>query len=453
MGWWSGLNGWAGRGGLPLWCGPHFTDNTAKTLSRLFCQQIIASRTGRDNFFHFSEWDVRLFSEGNALGSHYFKGCGKGERIKVQDLCKLPLSPFESAVNSSFQSNCYLCCLAITAIRFIFLCNRDSKTNLWTKCFHVHLNMGLALMLIHFKSCLISSMSIQWAVCVSAFQSTPFWITAPSPHTNPSNPLVASRTASRSLTSSVHSIWSKPRLPPLKEPPRFQWSPSPVTGSLCALSSTHRCSHLLLSYLLFSTHFVLFTVPSCFFFSPHLFTSSLSALRSERHSCFCLYSEHLCRLELVGPRQTWFCWKRGGRRDNTQELHEQHFFKICGHIGTELFLQPFSSCLRLIFATPGMLNVDWWMFPNCASLTPSATTTSKCIFTCFIFLNSKVSYPWTAVCMMHLSANGTVGLVVRVKCYSGSAWAEPRSYCCPTAVWLCIRIQVLTPATEETGPD
>lgn len=175
----------------------------------------------------------------------------------------------------------------------------------------------------------------------------------------------------------------------LKSPPLLQWRLSPFTYFL---SPSALSPLLLTSILLFSVHH-----------SPHLhslfatFTSSLHLL-PQVHLFLCLplssprlvlrVQQHLCRLEFVGLREKVFlfiyfvsvvCWT--GREGRQHPTPDQHFIQKCGDLGTDLLLQHFPSYLSaFLIATPGMPNVDWWMFPNSAFLTLSATTTSRCIF-------------------------------------------------------------------------
>lgn len=78
---------------------------------------------------------------------------------------------------------------------------------------------------------------------------------------------------------------------------------------------------------------------------------------------------------------------------------DQYLLRIWGDLGTDLLLQLFPSCLSVVvfefffkIATSGMLNKDWWMFPNCVSLTLSATTTSRCFFIQIPFFPSWLAH-------------------------------------------------------------
>lgn len=112
-------------------------------------------------------------------------------------------------------------------------------------------------------------------------------------------------------------------------------------------------------------------------------------------SCFLLYLSPLLFLAphlllCAAPVQGWSCRAEAEgvfvvNREAGEPTPDQRFMKKCGDLGTDLLLQRFSSCLFLFLASPGMLNVDWWMFPNSAFPTLSATTTSRYTFLTFQF--------------------------------------------------------------------
>lgn len=184
----------------------------------------------------------------------------------------------------------------------------------------------------------------------------------------------------------------------LKSPPRLQWRLSPFTyflspSALSPLLLTSLYSLILSPSLPSSSFSTLFTT----------FTSSLHLL-PHVHLFLCLshssprlvlrVQQQLCRLEFVGLREKvvfiysfceCVCWT--GREGRQHPTPDQHFIQKCGDLGTDLLLQRFLSYLSaFLIATPGMPNVDWWMFPNFAFLTLSATTTSRCLFS-HIYVN------------------------------------------------------------------
>ena len=235
---------------------------------------------------------------------------------------------------------------------------------------------------------------------------------SPSHLSNPSHPLAALRTALLKAANSGCSICSRPHPLLLKSPHVFNGDSVPSLTSSAWVRSQHCCSPsiCLLSVILsFSIHHSLVfapCLPSCFLSAslPQLLPPRSSAWyhhHSSSRNTYVLLSlsvQHLCRLEFAGPRQKVFflcvcvcvcvCVEEGREGRQHPGTLDQHFIKICGDLGTDLLLllqlSPL-SCLFIIsflfffIATPGMLNVDWWMFPNCASLTLSATTTSRCI--------------------------------------------------------------------------
>lgn len=169
---------------------------------------------------------------------------------------------------------------------------------------------------------------------------------------------------------------------------------------LCSTSS--RCSPFPLFISSWGSFFVF---SSLLFLGPPLFFSPAVLLSPS--------VRHLCRLEFVGPRQKVFLFFSSSlfifilsvqvehRREGKQHPGppDQYLLRIWGDLGTDLLLQLFPSCLSVVvfefffkIATSGMLNKDWWMFPNCVSLTLSATTTSRCFFIQIPFFPSWLAH-------------------------------------------------------------
>lgn len=169
---------------------------------------------------------------------------------------------------------------------------------------------------------------------------------------------------------------------------------------LCSTSS--RCSPFPLFISSWGSFFVF---SSLLFLGPPLFFSPAVLLSPS--------VRHLCRLEFVGPRQKVFLFFSSSlfifilsvqvehRREGKQHPGppDQCLLRIWGDLGTDLLLQLFPSCLSVVvfefffkIATSGMLNKDWWMFPNCVSLTLSATTTSRCFFIQIPFFPSWLAH-------------------------------------------------------------
>lgn len=100
------------------------------------------------------------------------------------------------------------------------------------------------------------------------------------------------------------------------------------------------------------------TLTSCFLSSslPQVLSSVSPPLFLSPHVLLSLSVQHLCRLELVGPRQKVFlyiyifvCVEQGREGRQHPGTPDQHFLKICGDLGTDLLLQLFASCLFICF--------------------------------------------------------------------------------------------------------
>lgn len=238
-------------------------------------------------------------------------------------------------------------------------------------------------------------MSMCFAALPCEWLDTNWLSISPSHLSDPSSPLAAGRTAPLKATNGSCSICTKPLLPALKEPPCLQWRLSPFTDFL----SLSALSPLLLSIppSLFSYSlsiipliFILSSLRHTYFLFP-LFLSSLfsfcitSTLSLSSHVLLSLSVQHLCRLEFSGQRKKvffLFCvcvlnWEGGETTPNTWPTFHREMWTL-RNWSPPAFPQLF--IFFFFIATPGMLNVDWWMFPNSASLTLSATTTSRCIY-------------------------------------------------------------------------
>lgn len=169
---------------------------------------------------------------------------------------------------------------------------------------------------------------------------------------------------------------------------------------LCSTSS--RCSPFPLFISSWGSFFVF---SSLLFLGPPLFFSPAVLLSPS--------VRHLCRLEFVGPRQKVFLFfssslfyfyfkcagwtQEGGEAapGTTWPIFIENMRRFRNWSPASAFPQLFICCCFWIFfkiATSGMLNKDWWMFPNCVSLTLSATTTSRCFFIQIPFFPSWLAH-------------------------------------------------------------
>lgn len=173
----------------------------------------------------------------------------------------------------------------------------------------------------------------------------------------------------------------------------------PIPSSVFYLLSLLTVSSLHLFLRFFFCFFPLLFLGPPLFFSPAVLLSP-----SVRH---------LCRLEFVGPRQKVFLFfssslfyfyfkcagwtQEGGEAapGTTWPIFIENMRRFRNWSPASAFPQLFICCCFWIFfkiATSGMLNKDWWMFPNCVSLTLSATTTSRCFFIQIPFFPSWLAH-------------------------------------------------------------
>lgn len=187
-------------------------------------------------------------------------------------------------------------------------------------------------------------------------------------------------------------------------------SPSICLVSLCSLCLSHRLLRSSSSSII-SAFFTFY-----FYFCYCCLLHSLLSVLVKLLWSSALLTRSICAdwSLLVQPRRRFFnnfyllllfiivlcVLIRGGRkRAATQEVLTCHFFvKKCGDFRTDLLLQSFFLSflpLFLLIATLGMLNLDWWMFLNCASQTRSATTASECFPSSFllVFISFRSSLP------------------------------------------------------------
>lgn len=202
--------------------------------------------------------------------------------------------------------------------------------------------------------------------------------------------------------------------------------PRRLTQPECALTAA-ALHPSLLSFILFLCP----PIPSSVFYLLSLLT--ISSLHLFLRFFFCFFLSPLSRTttflltgrtpepERAAPVQTGVCWaeaegfsfffffsfyfyfkcagwtQEGGEAapGTTWPMFIENMRRFRNWSPASAFPQLFICCCFWIFfkiATSGMLNKDWWMFPNCVSLTLSATTTSRCFFIQIPFFPSWLAH-------------------------------------------------------------
>lgn len=197
-------------------------------------------------------------------------------------------------------------------------------------------------------------------------------LVSPAHLSRPSSLLHAFRTALLKATNSCGCVCCRPHPLALKEPPApsmetqsRHWLPQPKARShhCCALSSVlYICSvHL-------SAHH--YRISLLYFLFSSLSVPTALSLSTPSPVC-CTCAGWSCRAEAEGV----FVVTREGREPtaNTWPTFHEDMWRFRDW-------SPPPALLHLFLASPGMLNVDWWMFPNSAFPTLSAITTSRYTF-------------------------------------------------------------------------